>query len=407
MSETPFWYLLAGVILILMAFVSSRLKKLPVSSSLVYLGVGIALGPWVAGRLEIDFSSHSTILEHVSEIAVLISVFAAGLKLQIPNSFRKWIPAFVLAFGAMIVGIAGVAAFGIWGLGLSLGGAILLGAILAPTDPVLASSVQVKDTKDQDSLRYTLTAEAGLNDGTAFPFVYLGLGLLGLRELGAWGSKWILVDVLWALSGAVAVGAILGAATAKVVSRIRKSHHENVVFEDLLSIGLLCATYGLSLYVHAYGFVGCFVAGLAFRRAEKFLESSKDEKTSKTILKFNEQLERIVEFLVVIAIGVMLASIQFSWWSIGLAAFLLFVVRPLSILLLAKTNQLRLRQVVLISWFGVRGVGSIYYLAFALNNGITEGTESLIGSVVTVIAVSIVLHGLSSGPLMKWYERQQ
>ena len=181
------WYLIIGGILVAMALAGSVLKRLPLTASMFYLAIGAALGPPGADLLRIDLLRDAHLLERFTEVAVIISLFTAGLKLRLPLSDRRWRPPFRMASLAMVLTVAGVAAVGVLALGLSLGAAVLLGAVLAPTDPVLASDVQVTHAGDKEDVRFALTGEAGLNDGMAFPFVML-----------AWGSS---VSTSWAPPG--------------------------------------------------------------------------------------------------------------------------------------------------------------------------------------------------------------
>lgn len=192
--------LILGVLLVVMALSASLLRPLPVSTSIIYLIVGVALGSQVSGVLEIEFVTDSNVLERITEVAVLVSLFTAGLKLRPTLDTSVWRLPLRLGSLSMLVTIVGVTLVGTLGLGLSLGAAVLLGAVLAPTDPVLASDVQVSHVEDQDNVRFGLTGEAGLNDGTAFPFVMLGLGLLGVHPLGDGGWRWFAVDLIWAVA---------------------------------------------------------------------------------------------------------------------------------------------------------------------------------------------------------------
>lgn len=191
-----YWFLLAGVLLVVVALSGTLLDRLPLSTAIVYFVAGFALGPSGFGVMSLDLWGRGELLEHLTEVAVLVSLFAAGLKLRQPLSDRRWWLAFRLAGPVMVLTVALVATTGMLVFGLPVGAAVLLGAVLAPTDPVLASDVSVQDTADRDRLRFSLTGEAGLNDGTAFPFVMLGLGLLGLHELGVGGWRWVAVDLL-------------------------------------------------------------------------------------------------------------------------------------------------------------------------------------------------------------------
>lgn len=196
MISTPVWFLLVGGLLLFMALTTSRLKSLPITSAIIYLAVGLIVGPTVLNVFHFNPLKQSALLEVLTEVAVLISLFAAGVKMPAPIKLRRWRTPVLLATVSMAATVAMVAAFAYYLLGMPLGACIILGAILAPTDPVLATDVQIRHPGDQDQLRFTLTCEAGMNDGSAFPFVMLGMGLLGLHEVGETGLRWLLVDVL-------------------------------------------------------------------------------------------------------------------------------------------------------------------------------------------------------------------
>ena len=211
------WFVAGGLLLTIMALAGSVLKRLPLSASILYLGVGVLIGPLGLGMLTINPLGEEDIeiIERLAEIAVILSLFAAGLKMRVPFNDARWRMPLLLAFVSMTLTVAMITGVGVFLLGLPLGGAVLLGAVLAPTDPVLAADVQVDRPKDNEQLRFALTGEAGFNDGTAFPFVMLGLGLLGLHELGAYGWRWWVVDVLWAIPGGLAIGALLESPTTR------------------------------------------------------------------------------------------------------------------------------------------------------------------------------------------------
>ncbi|HET9223522.1 MAG TPA: cation:proton antiporter, partial [Roseiflexaceae bacterium] len=331
-----FWFLIAGGLLIFMALAGSVMKRLPLSTSMVYLAVGVALGPLGVGLLQIDLVRNAALIERVAEVAVLISLFSAGLKLRIPLSEGRWRLPARLAFGSMTLTVGLIALAGVVGLGLPLGAAILLGGLLAPTDPVLASDVQVEHPGDRDRLRFSLTGEAGLNDGSAFPFVMLGLGLLGLHELGAYGWRWLAIDVLWSVVGGLGIGWLLGMLVGWLVLYLRREHKEAVGLDDFLGLGLIALAYGMALLLHSYGFLAVFAAGLALRRIEMQsngeqeveppLESLPADKATgqaerlatdpdrapaymaQAVLGFSEQLERIGEVAVVVLVGGILSA---------------------------------------------------------------------------------------------------
>jgi NhaP-type Na+/H+ or K+/H+ antiporter len=423
------WALVIGVLLILMALSSSLLKRLPVSTGMLYLAAGYGLGPAEWGLMAPHPLEDSVSLERMAEITVLISLFATGLKLGLPLSHSHWRLPVRLAFVSMTLTVALIATVGMFGFGLSIGAAVLLGAILAPTDPVLASDVQVEDVHDRDRLRFSLTGEGSLNDGAAFPFVMLGLGLLGLHDLGAAGWRWFAVDLCWAIAGGLLIGGALGALIGKLVVYLRTRHKEAVGLDEFLAMGLIALTYGVAQLSHAYGFLAVFAAGLALQRvktpsaanslpildavslqdrqAGEELATDTDHASAymrQAVQGFNEQLERIAELTTVLAVGAMLPTIQVPAGAGWFLPVLFLVLRPVSVELGLLGSPVSHKQRALISWFGIRGIGSIYYLMYAVNHGLPRSlAESFIAITLTTVAVSIVLHGLSVTPLMRRY----
>ncbi|HMY74355.1 MAG TPA: cation:proton antiporter, partial [Blastocatellia bacterium] len=262
------WFAIIGALLIGMAVIGSLLKRLPLTSALLYLFIGVGLGPFGAGLIRLDPLQSAAWFERVAEVAVLISLFTAGLKLRSPLSDNRWRLPLRLASVSMVVTIALLAAAGVYGLGLSLGAAVLLGAVLAPTDPVLTSDVQVEHAGDRDRLRFGLTGEAGLNDGAAFPFVTLGLGLLGLSEVQTYGWRWLAEEIAGA-AGGLAIGGLLGLAVGRFVLHLRREHREAIGLDNFLGLGLMALSYGGASLLHGYGFLAVFAAGLAIRRIER------------------------------------------------------------------------------------------------------------------------------------------
>jgi len=429
----PIWALVIGALLITMALTGSLLKRLPVSTSMLYLAVGYGLGSAGWELMDPDPVVTSVILERITEIALLISLFSVGLKLGLPFSSPQWRLPLRLAFVSMALTVGLIAAAGVFALGLPLGAAILLGGILAPTDPVLASDVQVDEPDDRDRLRFSLTGEGGLNDGAAFPFVMLGLGLLGLHELGEGGWRWLAVDVLWAIAGGLAIGSVLGALIGWLVVFLRTHHREAVGLDEFLALGLVALTYGVAQLAQASGFLAVFAAGLALQRIK---EPSRQQEPPnegpaglqgkeahlavathpnlagaymmQAVRGFNGQLENIAELVVVLIIGAMLPYTRIDWSTIGFMLLLLFVLRPLSVwsgLLGASVSG---DQRLLISWFGIRGIGSIYYLMFALNHGLAGSVATqAISITLTTVAASIIVHGVSVTPLMALYDKRR
>ena len=423
------WYLLAGATLVLMALLGSLVKRLPLTSSMIYLLIGVLLGPLAAGVVRIDPLESAKSLEQLTELAVIVSLFTAGLKLRTPLSDVLWRVPVSLATLSIMLTVGLITLAGVYGLGLSWGAAVLVGAILAPTDPVLASDVQVEHAGDRDRLRFSLTGEAGMNDGTAFPFVMLGLWLMNLHEPEASIWRWVAVDLVWAVTGGLGIGALIGTLVGRLVIYLRRKHREALGLDEFLSLGLIGLSYGLALAAHAYGFLAVFAAGLALRRIERSAtgdnppphelvptgpteEIATDKEKAPAymahaVLGFNEQFERICEVAVVILIGTMLQPSSIPWSALWFGPLLLLVIRPLSALpslWLSRTTRL---QRIMICWFGIRGVGSMYYLMYGITMGVEPSTSRLLlGLTLTTIAMSIIVHGLSVTPMMKYYLKE-
>jgi NhaP-type Na+/H+ or K+/H+ antiporter len=294
--------------------------------------------------------------------------------------------------------------------------------------------VQVRHADDRDKLRFTLTCEAGMNDGSAFPFVMLGLGLLGAHELGDFGWKWLAIDVVWATLGAIAIGVAGGAALGRIGWHLRGQDPKHEVLDDLVGLGLIGVVYGVAVTVSTWGFLALFVAGVALRQAElrlagragvakeklegedahsAALAPAADGKpslphiVSVDALVFKEHLERLSELMLVLLLGGMLVRQYWTWHTVGFALFLFLVARPVSVFIgLAGTNtSMRIRSIS--GWFGVRGIGSIYYLSYAIQHGLPTGlARELIQLTLVVITMSILLHGASVKPLMKQWWRK-
>ncbi|NEX62064.1 cation:proton antiporter [Noviherbaspirillum galbum] len=424
--HTSDWFLLIGLLMLTRGLAVSLLERLPFTSAILYLAVGLVLGPSVLNLFYFDPLKNAKWLEILAEVAALISLFSAGVKMPVPFSLRRWMPPIRLAWVSMTITVGLVAAFGFYVLGLPLGAGVLLGAILAPTDPVLATDVQSRHPGDNDRLRFTLTSEAGMNDGTAFPFVMLGLGLLGLHEIGELGWQWALREVLWATLGAILVGVACGAIVARIVWKLRGQQRKHDVLDDLVGLGMIAIVYGISLELKTWGFLAVFFAAVALRQTELNLATAsgvKPEKLNADVaepaavenrkedapppivsaesLVFKEHLERLSELMLVFLLGGMLFVPFWNWRTVSLGLFLFFIARPLSVWLgmLGSKTSLRIRGIA--GWFGVRGIGSMYYLMFAINHGLQEAlAEDLAHLTLIVITMSILVHGVSVKPLM-------
>ena len=435
------WMAVVGALLLTMALSSALIQRLPISTAAIYLGFGCAIGPWGLDLLRIDLSNNAPWIERLTEIAVILSLFIGGLRLRLPLRHLAWRAAYRLASVVMVATIAGIALCAWLLLDLHPALALLLGAILAPTDPVLASSVTVGHSQDNDRLRYALSGEAGLNDGAAFPFVVLGLLLLGpvsISQIVGWGG----LRLLWAVPAGLALGYGLGRLVGAAAISLRARHRDTAAPTDFLALALIALAYSSATAIGAWGFLAVFAAGIGLRHAEvvtvredphpqakqKPAEAHPPAETLVSpntvseqqiaqpavaagvlvaeVFSFGDTLERMLEVLLVVIVGISLAN---HWDPRGfiLAVALIVVVRPAAtLLLLARTPTTGLQR-ILLGWFGIRGIGSVYYLAFALTHGVQSAAgQELADMTISIVAASIVVHGLTSQPLMAWYDRR-
>lgn len=436
------WLAVLGMVLLTLALTSSWLRWLPVTTSAVCLLLGVAIGPKGLGLLQLDLKDAAFWLEHLSEVAVLFSLFVGGLKLRLALKKRAWRIAFALAGPVMLLTIGGLCLLLHYGLALPWGAAMLIGAILAPTDPVLASLVQVNDAKDYDRVRFGLSGEAGLNDGVAFPFVILGLMLLRHESADSgWLGDWVLGDLLWAVPAGLLIGYWMGRGLGRLTLSLRIRNDDSTSSpNDYLSLALIALAYVAAEAINGYGFLSVFAAGLGLRQAEVTLTGAhtpsehlvqpvvghqhvepehaihgdrhrlEDSQVAAGImmgdmLAFGSIVERAMEVFLVTLLGVALLD-HWDWRALPVALALFLLIRPLSVLAMPWGSLLDRRQRLLVGWFGIRGIGSLFYLFYALNHGLEPGIASLCtGFTLSVLALSILLHGVSTQPLLVGYER--
>ena len=374
------------------------------SASLIYLGLGAGAAV-VITWLDIgwiDPIADAELVEHLAEAALVMALFSAGLKLDRPLTFRDWSSTARLLLLAMPVTIGAVALLGSTLLGLSAAGALLLGAALAPTDPVLAGDIGVGPPGDEDEHEpnFALTAEAGLNDGLAAPFVLLGL-FVAEEGGGGWAWNWLAADVVWAIGIGLAIGAGVGVLAAWSVKRLHSHDMLVATFDGFHAIATALVIYGIAELAGGYGFLAVFAGGLAFRRYER------DHELNASVHEGAERLEKLLELAVILLLGSMLTatglgSIGWEGWLV--AALLLVVVRPLAVLLsLVGSKMDQPDEKAFVAWFGVRGVGTLYYLAAIVTAGALGAAEQelVVWTCIAAVLISIVVHGLTAGPSLR------
>ena len=398
----PSALLLLGFALLVLVVAERSLRRLPFSSALIYLALGWLAGSFLGAPSTQALVGDAPLLVVITEVAVLVSLFAVGVRLRVPPTWRAWAPALLLAGPSMALTIGLAALLGHGLLALSLPAAMLLGAILAPTDPVLASDVQLRSNADREPVRTTLTAEGGMNDGTALPAVMLALGLLNMHELGEGWRNWWVDDLLWPIGGGALIGAAGGWALGAVLHwRVRAG--DTLLRDELLYVGAVALCYGTALALEVSSFVVAFAAGvLVMRPLEKGALEPKAKALAERLHDFGERCERLIEAAMVLFVGVALHSVVIEPKHLAYAVLMLLVVRPVSVLAVMHGRLLPGRQRLLVGWFGIRGIGSLFYLAFAMEHG-ASGTlaHELLATTLVCVALSIVLHGVSATPLMR------
>ena len=408
--------LLLGAVLLAMCLLELVVTRLPLSPAVIYLAVG-----WVAGWMVQDkvltpptAPARADMLVIITEIAVLISLFAVGLQLRIPLTFKGWRVAAILASASMLATITLATLAGWWLMpGLGFAGALLLAGILAPTDPVLASEVQIRSKDDRDAVRVSLTAEGGLNDGTALPVVMLALGLLGIGELGPGGTHWMWHDLAWPIVGGTLLGWAFGRGLGKVIHALLR-HGHGLCWDELLYLGIITVAYGLSRVTDTSSFLFVFAAALGlFHRSPKATDSLEragvePDELAERLLAFGHRCGRLVEVVMVLLMGFAMPWVQWRGEPLVYAALLLVVIRPLSVFLTVPGREMPRIQRRVVAWFGIRGVGSLFYLALVIDSGISPALSTeLVNATLPAIALSVLLHGVSATPLMALYRRRR
>ncbi|MEW1866919.1 cation:proton antiporter [Streptomyces caelestis] len=410
MSSPDYLFTLLGAGALGAAVLPRLVARRPLSLPLVFLACGVALQLSPLPMPGIDPVADRTWVEHVTEVCVIVSLMGAGLALNRPFGRRRWQGTWRQLGVTMPLTIAAVGLLA-WGLlDWPPVAALLLAAVLAPTDPVLASEVRVgaptDSEHDEDEVRFALTSEAGLNDGLAFPFVMAAVALAaaGGRPTGDGIAHWALVDVLYkcvmGVSAGLAVGALLGWLFFRAGRRaMRLSEHR----EGFVAIGATFLAYGVTELLHGYGFLAVFVTACRIRRAEH-------AHGYHTVLHdFVEQVERLLTAVLLFLLGVFVAQgglASLTWQGAAVGLLLLSVVRPLAAWAAQLGTSAGPRERVATAFFGVRGIGSLFYLAHALGSaGFGVPAEWLWAVVTFTVLASVVLHGVSATPVISRLDR--
>lgn len=427
------WFALVGVLLVAVAIGRGLIARLPLSGAMVYLCVGFLIGTAGAGMLPVSLDGDVRTLRIVTEVGLVVSLFSIGMHLRVSLHDRLWWLPLRLGFPAMIITVAIVTAAGIWGLHLSAGAALVLAAALAPTDPVLANELRVREAGDDEPLRFSLSGEGGCNDGAAYPVALAGFALSGIQGFADSRPIGFALSVVWGLGGAALIGWVCGVGMVKIVTRLRTRYGEAVGVEGFLALGLMGICYGASLAAHTIAFVGVFVAGVALRheelkatgdrppsevlasvqRKEKHTAATDPERAhaymAESMMGFTREIERLVEFALMLAIGSAVSAHWrevLTWHAIWPALVLFLVARPVGTSLALVGANVDGYQRVLIGWMGIRGVGAFYYLLLALEQGGNQ-FRPLASVILASITLSVIVHGSSATPALNRYFRRQ
>ncbi len=388
------------------AWLPLLLRRLPLSLPIVSVAVGASLFSLPSTAWQPLPVRYPEITERLTEVIVIIALMGAGLKLDRTFDWRRWAVTWRLLGITMPLSIAAITLLGTWA-GLPVAAALLLAASLAPTDPVLASDVQVGPprTGEEDEVRFGLTSEAGLNDGLAFPFVHLAIILSVVSATGeTWLLAWLSVDVGWKIGAGIFVGWLVGRFFGWLAFRLPAESQMSRTGDGLIAIAATLIAYGLAETSRAYGFLGVFVAALTLRHAHP------DHIFQKEMHDLAEQVERLAMMILLLLFGGALVSGMLDSLSITdvmLAAAVLLLVRPLAGLIGLVGFQAASTEKLTLAFFGIRGVGSVYYLAYATNHGHFPEAERLWAIVGLIVLASILMHGLTVTPAMRRLDRSQ
>ncbi|SKA13546.1 cation:proton antiporter [Consotaella salsifontis] len=398
-----------GLIVLITAWVPVLIKEMPLSLPIIciLIGAGLRLSPLFT-VVEANPLESRYLTEKLTELVLIVSLMGAGLKLDRALGWRRWALTWRLLGISMPLSIAGVALVGWSLLGLAPAAALLLGAALAPTDPVLASDIQVGPPGSgcETPVRFALTSEAGLNDGLSFPFVYLAIAVaLAGRVDASLIGHWFLVDVLWKLTAGAVIGWLAGKGVGWLLFRLPDRTRISRTGDGFVALGITLLVYGVTEIAHGYGFLAVFASGLAIRATER--QNEYHEK----LHAFAEQIERLLMMVLLVCFGAAIAqgSIfgRLDGWVVLTAVLVIFVIRPLAGIVGLLGRPEKAREKAMIAFFGIRGMGSFYYLAYALGQAEFAGTDILWVTICCCVLASIVLHGTTVTPLMRYLDTER
>ncbi|WP_233857337.1 cation:proton antiporter domain-containing protein [Paraburkholderia sp. HD33-4] len=429
MRDEPVWFLLIGALLTFMAVARGPIRRLPLTGAMIYLLVGVALGPGVSGLVGVDLLGNAALLATLAEVGLVVSLFAIGMHLRVRPRNPLWLLPLRLGAPAMLVTVALMFGFTALVTGRADGAALFLAAALAPTDPVLANELRVTQAGDDEPVRFALSGEGGLNDGAAYPFAALGLAFVGVKLFGSGSGVHFVGSVLWGIVSALVIGGVFAILFARTIFFLRTRYGEAIGLDGFLALGLMSTSYGAALWLHAYAFVAVFVAGVVLRHEElratgdkhpaevldevqhgDQLDVAKDPEKAHAVLAesmmgFTLEMERIAEMSLMLIIGCVVSAHWREMLDLRAALsvlFLFFVARPLSVVVSMFGARIDHAQRYLMAWMGIRGVGAFYYLMFGVEYA-RGAIAPLLPTVLDAIVLSVLLHGSTANYLLRRY----
>lgn len=396
MERYDMWLLYAAMTVLAAALLPRLLSKKLITAPVVYLLIGATLYYVLPQKEQPSLMEEMWWVKRLTELVVIVALTGAGLKLNKPFAKATWNNSKRLLMVGMPLTMLATFALGHWMFGFATATAALLAAVIAPTDPVLASDVQTSppDGEDSSPTRVALTTEAGLNDGLAFPFTYLAIGLavFGTSQT-AWLWSWFVMDFVYKIAAGLLIGLAVGWLLNKGLMALPAKTHQGKVSTGILAIALTLMPYGLAELASSYGFVAVFAAACMFRKLEA-------EHTYQVQLHaFSEEIERILVAVIFVLIGLYTANdllSELTWSHVAFAAVLIFAVRPLAGMVGMSGARLHRLQKFTMAFFGIRGIGSLYYLSYALYHQSFPQAEEAFAFVVFLMIASAVIHGISA-----------
>jgi NhaP-type Na+/H+ or K+/H+ antiporter len=400
--------LLVGVAILGVAWLPSLLEKYPLSYPIVYIGLGLLAFALPLPFPDTDPTRHQAVATHLTEICVIVALTGTGLKIDHRFSWRTWGTPLRLVSLLMVLCIGVLAVLGWWLAALAPASALLLAASLAPTDPVLASDVQIEmgrpGERREDPVRFALTGEAGLNDGLAFPFVLLAIALVpGQLPLGEVLLHWLWHDLLYRLVVGLAAGWLSGQLLAYLIFNLPKKLTLKPAGYGFVALAVTLISYGATELLHGYGFLAVFIAAVTLRSKERTHEYHKQMHT------FSDQLERVFVVVILTCLGAAIAGgllRGLTWPGAALGLLLVLVLRPALGMLTLLGTRTSLAERGVIAGFGIRGIGSLFYISFALGRASFPQARQLWAITGFVVLVSVVVHGVLATPVMRWLDRR-